>query len=156
MRCAFCSLMDASAALGSLFGAEGQVWSWGGQAQTPFFNRGRLKGNLQVARADADIAIADYDRTIQVAFREVTDALAGRRFLAEQVAAQERAMIAQRQIAQLARTRYIEGVASFLEVLDAERNLFATEQQVLRLRRVYAENLVALYTALGGGVIEGR
>jgi multidrug efflux system outer membrane protein len=145
----------ASAALSSLFGAEGQVWNWGGQAQTPFFNRGRLKGNLQVARAEDDIAIADYDRTIQVAFREVTDALAGRRFLAEQVAAQERGTIAQRQIAQLARTRYIEGVVNFLEVLDAERNLFQSEQQLLNLRRRYVENLVVLYTALGGGVIEG-
>ena len=146
----------ASAALSSLFGAEGMLWSWGGQAQTPFFNRGRLKGNSQIAHAEADIAIADYDRTIQVAFREVTDALAARRFLAEQVAAQERATIAQRQIAQLARTRYIEGVASFLEVLDAERSLFATEQQLLRLRRNYVENLVVLYVALGGGQLEGR
>ena len=59
-------------------------------------------------------------------------------------------------IAQLARARYREGVASYLEVLDAERNLFASEQQLLRLRRTNAENLVALYIALGGGVIERR
>ena len=53
-----------------------------------------------------------------------------------------------------ARTRYLEGVVSFIEVLDAERNLFAAEQQLLSLRRAYADNLVALYVALGGGVVE--
>ena len=64
--------------------------------------------------------------------------------------------VAQRQIAALARTRYIEGVVNFLEVLDAERNLFASEQQLLRLRRANVENLVALYIALGGGAVERR
>ena len=64
--------------------------------------------------------------------------------------------MAQRQIAALARTRYIEGVVNYLEVLDAERNLFAAEQQLLRLRRANAENLVALYVALGGGSVERR
>ena len=100
---------------------------------------------------EGTIAVADYERTIQVAFQEVSNALAGREHLAEQVAAQERGTVAQRQIAALARTRYIEGVVNFLEVLDAERNLFASEQQLLRLRRANVENLVALYVALGGG-----
>jgi multidrug efflux system outer membrane protein len=86
-----------------------------------------------------------------VAFREVADALAGRRYLAEQVAAQERGTQAQRAIADLARTRYREGVVRYLEVLDAERNLFAAEQTLLQLRRTQADNLVALYVALGGG-----
>src|SRR3546814_5702501 len=86
------------------------------------------KGNLSVAEAREDIAIAEYERTIQGAFREVADALAGRRWLAEQVAAQVRATAAQRAIADLARTRYREGVANYLEVLDAERNLFIAEQ----------------------------
>ena len=72
------------------------------------------------------------------------------------MAAQERGTIAQRQIVSLARTRYLEGVVSYIEVLDAERNLFASEQALLRLRRANAENLVALYVALGGGVVERR
>ena len=148
--------LPSSAALNSLVGVDGLTWNAGPSLTTPIFNRGRLRGNAEVARAEGRIALAEYERSIQGAFREVTDALAGRRYLAEQVAAQERAAIAQRSIAQLARTRYIEGVASYLEVLDAERNLFQTEQQLLRLRRVNSENLVALYIALGGGVIERR
>jgi multidrug efflux system outer membrane protein len=109
-----------------------------------------------VSRAQETIAVAEYKHTVQVAFQEVSNALAGRRFLADQVAAQERGTLAQRQIAALARTRYQEGVVGYLEVLDAERNLFAAEQALLRLRRAQVENLVSLYIALGGGVIERR
>jgi len=122
----------------------------------PIFNRGRLHGNVDVARAQDRIAIADYERTIQGAFQEVSNGLAGRRYLAEQVDAQERGTEAQRQIAALAHTRYLEGVVSYIEVLDAERNLFAAEQALLQLRRVQADNLVALYVALGGGLSDAR
>ena len=146
----------ASSALNTLVGNDGMTWSYGSSLAAPIFNRGRLRGNAIVARAEGRIAVADYERTIQVAFQEVSNALAGRQHLAEQVAAQERGTIAQRQIAALARTRYLEGVVSYIEVLDAERNLFASEQQLLRLRRANVENLVALYVALGGGAVERR
>ena len=86
--------------------------------------------------------------------QEVSDALAGRRYLAEQVAAQERGATAQRQIAELARVRYREGTVAYIQVLDAERNLFAAEQALLQLRRAQAQNLVGLYVALGGGATE--
>ena len=89
---------------------------------------------------------------MQVAFQEVADALAGRRYLAEQVAAQERATIAQRRLAALARSRYRNGVANYIEVLDAERNLFEAEQALISARRTELENLVTLYIALGGGL----
>src|SRR3546814_18360526 len=82
------------------------------------------------------MAIAEYERTIQGAFREVADAIAGRRWLAEQVAAQVRATAAQRAIADLARTRSREGVANYLEVLDAERNLFIAEPTLNERKRV--------------------
>ena len=141
----------ASAELGDLFGDDGLAWTFGPSITLPIFNRGRLHGNLTVAEANETIAIANYELTIQNAFREVADALAGRRYLAEQVAAQERGTRAQREIAELARIRYREGVVRYLEVLDAERNLFAAEQALLALRRAEAENLVALYVALGGG-----
>jgi len=150
------SLGFASSALNTLVGNDGFTWSYGPSLLAPIFNRGRLRGNVAIARAEGRIAVADYERAIQVAFQEVSNALAGRRHLADQVAAQERGTIAQRQIAALARTRYLEGVVSYIEVLDAERNLFAAEQQLLRLRRANAENLVALYAALGGGVMERR
>jgi multidrug efflux system outer membrane protein len=109
-----------------------------------------------VADARQDIAVASYERVIQHAFQEVSDALAGRRYLAAQVAAQERGTVAQRQIAELAQTRYREGVVGYLEVLDAERNLFTAEQALLQLRRAEVDNLVALYIVLGGGVLEAR
>jgi outer membrane protein, multidrug efflux system len=146
----------ASTSLGSLFGSDGLTWSVGPSANLPIFNRGRLQGNRDVAEARRDIAVASYERTVQGAFREVADALAGRRYLADQVAAQERGTRAQREIASLAQTRYREGVVGYIEVLDAERNLFAAEQSLLQLRRAEADNLVALYVALGGGVIETR
>jgi multidrug efflux system outer membrane protein len=98
--------------------------------------------------------VATYERAIQTGFQEVSDALAGRRYLAEQVAAQERGTLAQRQIANLARTRYREGVVDYLQVLDAERNLFAAEQALLLVRRAEAANLVTLYIALGGGTTQ--
>ena len=129
----------ASAALGDLVGNDGLTWRFGPSITLPIFNRGRLRGNLTVAEAREDIAIASYERMIQTAFQEVSDAPAGRRYLAEQVAAQERGTVAQRQIADLARTRYREGVVEYLEVLDAERNLFAAEQALLQLRRAEVE-----------------
>lgn len=146
----------ASDALNRLVGNDGLTWNYGGSAGAPIFNRGRLHGNVDVARAQDRIAIADYERTIQGAFQEVSNALAGRRYLAEQVAAVERGTQAQRQIAALAHMRYLEGVVSYIEVLDGERSLFAAEQQLLQLRRVEANNLVALYIALGGGARETR
>ena len=121
----------------------------------PIFDFGRNKGNLTVAEARENIAIATYERTVQGAFQEVADALAGHAYLAEQVAAQERATTAQRQLASLARTRYREGVSGYLEVLDAERNLFSAEQALLTIKRQQADNLVTLYVALGGGLVEG-
>ena len=98
--------------------------------------------------------MAQYEQTVQLAFREVADALAGRRFLAEQMLAQLRATEAQRHIAQLARTRYREGVVGYLEVLDAERNLFDAEQALITASRAVLDNRVSLYVALGGGLVE--
>ncbi len=144
----------ASADLGNLLGGDNLRWSFGPAISLPIFDFGRNKGNLTVAEARENIAVATYERTVQGAFREVADALAGRRYLAEQVAAQERGTLATRRIADLARTRYREGVAGYLEVLDAERNLFVAEQALIQIRRAQADNLVALYVALGGGLIE--
>lgn len=142
----------ASAELDELVGSDGLTWSFGPVLRLPLFHRGRLRGNLTVAEAREHIAVATYERTVQAAFRDVADALAARRWLAEQVAAQERNTVAQRHIADLARTRYREGVVSYLEVLDAERTLFAAEQALLRLRRAEIDNQVALWVALGGGL----
>lgn len=141
----------ASTDLDELFGNDGRTWSFGPTIALPLFDFGRNKGNLSVARAREIVAVADYERTIQTAFKEVADALAGRKFLAEQVATQERGTDAQRRIAHLAETRYREGVVSYLEVLDSERSLFTAEQALLQVRRAEVANLIALYVALGGG-----
>jgi multidrug efflux system outer membrane protein len=146
----------ASSQLDDLVGADNRGWTYSGSIDLPIFRFGRGRAEVATAKAREQIAIATYQRAVQTAFQEVADALAGRRYLALQVAAQERATQAQRQLAGLARTRYREGVAGYLEVLDAERNLFAAEQALLAVRRTELDNLVALYVALGGGLIEAR
>ena len=143
-----------STELDSLVGSDGLSWSFGPSISLPIFDWGRRKGNLSVAEAREDIAVATYERTVQGAFQEVSDTLAGRRYLAEQVEAQRRGLEATRQIARLARLRYQEGVADYLEVLDAERNLFSAEQALIQLHRTQADNLASLYVALGGGLME--
>lgn len=145
----------ASSDLDGLFSGDSFTWSFAPSISLPIFNWGALKGNLTVAKARENIQIATYERTVQGAFQEVADALAGRRYLSDQVAAQMRAVDAQRGIANIARIRYREGVANYLEVLDAERNLFTAEQALIATRRSELENLVSLYVALGGGATEG-
>lgn len=141
----------ASDSLGSLFSGNPLSWSFGPSASLPIFDWGAREADLDLARAQEAEAVATYDLTVQNAFREVSDGLAGRRWLAEQVAALKRGVDANDRIAELARLRYREGVTNFLEVLDAERNLFAARQSLLTTRRAQLQNLVNLYIALGGG-----
>ncbi len=142
----------ASTALSGLFADDSFTWTAGANAAVPIFDFGRNAGNLDLARVRSDLQVANYERTVQTAFREVADALAARRFLAEQLAAQQRALAAQRDRAELATLRYRNGVAGYIEVLDAERELFAAEQVVVQTRRQQLSNAVALYVALGGGL----
>ncbi|MGE0666959.1 MAG: efflux transporter outer membrane subunit [Sphingomonadales bacterium] len=136
-------------------GQDGLSWSLGPASLTlPIFDFGRNQGNLDLTKARRNIAVATYEKTVQTAFREVADALAARRYLADQVEAQERALVAQRNSAELAQLRYRNGVASYLEVLDAERSLFDAEQSLVATRRSELDNLVTLYVALGGGLVE--
>src|SRR5690606_27409684 len=115
---------------------------------------GAREGQLNLARAREVEQVANYDLAVQNAFREVADALAGRRWLAEQTDTLERAVAAQQEIARIARLRHSEGVADYLEVLDAERNLFTAQQNLLTTRRAQRQNDVTLYIALGGGARE--
>ncbi|HMI41132.1 MAG TPA: efflux transporter outer membrane subunit [Sphingomicrobium sp.] len=146
----------ASTALSALFTGNAFNWSFGGNAVLPIFDGGRNKGNLDVAVARHGIAIAGYERAIQNAFHEVSDGLARRKWLADRLASQEREVAAERARAELARLRYINGVANYLEVLDALRELFAIEQLAMATRREQLTNAVDLYVALGGGVEGGR
>jgi len=142
----------ASSDLGDLFSSDGLTWAFGPSISLPIFDWGAREANLDLARAREVEQVALYEKTVQNAFREVSDGLAGRRWLAEQVAAQEQGVAAQQRIARLARLRYREGVADYLEVLDAERNLFTAQQALLTVRRAYLQNGTTLFVALGGGL----
>jgi len=123
-------------------------------ALLPIFDAGRNRAGLDSAEVSRDIAVAQYEKAIQTAFREVADALAGRATLADQLQAQRDQMVAEEDRFRLADLRYRNGVASFLDVLDAQRSLFAAQQAEAQTRLALQQNRVALYAALGGGWLE--
>jgi multidrug efflux system outer membrane protein len=141
----------ASNDLGQLFRGGSFAWSLGPQALLPIFDAGRNQASLDVATASRDIAVAQYERAIQTAFREVADSLAGRRSFGEQLRAQMAQAAAEQARFRLADLRYRNGAASYLEVLDAQRSLFAAQQAVVQVRAQQTQNLVTLYKVLGGG-----
>lgn len=143
-----------STALGNLTESGSQSWNFGGALNLPIFDWGRRQAQVRLSKAEAAELTAAYQRTVQGAFQEVSDALVGRRRYAEQIDAQIRALQAQQRLARTARLRYDNGIAIYLEVLDAERNLFSAGQQLIQLRTAELQNAVSLYTALGGGLFE--
>ena len=147
------NLGTASIALNGLFGADSGTWSFAPSITLPIFDGGRNRANLDVSEARRNLAVADYERTIQGAFREVADALADRRRLAEQVTAQQATLAAQTERTRLAGLRYQNGAAPYLEVLDAERDRFLAEQTLVQVRRTLLASNVNLYAALGGGTV---
>ncbi|MCC7067744.1 MAG: efflux transporter outer membrane subunit [Burkholderiales bacterium] len=126
-------------------------WTFVPQIVLPIFNAGANQANLDVARISRDLAVAQYEKAIQGAFREVADALAGRATLAEQLRASRAQVDAAQATVRLSRLRYTNGVASHLDLLDAERSLFATQQATVQLQLAQMQNQVLLYKALGGG-----
>lgn len=112
-----------------------------------------MKGNLDVAKARRDRAVAEYERTVQVAFRDVSDALVRRSQLQHQIETTRELLDAQRESARLAQLRFDNGRSAYLEVLDAQRSLFEAEQALVQLRRAELASIVALYSALGGGFV---
>lgn len=141
----------ASSALGSLFDGGTGFWSFLPQLDLPIFDGGRNRANLKISETDRAIALAEYEKSIQVAFREVADALAERGTLGEQLDAQEDLVEASAHNKTLADARYRRGVDSYLHVLDAQRHLYAAQQDLISLRQTKNSNHVALYKALGGG-----
>jgi len=150
------SVGTASDELSGLFGSGNRVWSFGPSLTVPIFDAGRNRANLDLSEARRNIAVAEYERTIQTAFREVADALADRRWLAEQLVAQQETFAAQKERARLAELRYRSGAAPYLEVLDAERSRFQAEQGLVQARRLLLSSSVNLYAALGGGTHSGE
>ncbi|QTD45200.1 efflux transporter outer membrane subunit [Ottowia testudinis] len=146
------SLGRVSADLDGLFGSGGhQAWSFGPSITLPIFDMGRNQANLDAARAAREIAVAQYEKAIQTAFREVADALAGRATLADQLTALQAQAAAERDRFRLADLRYRNGIANYLDLLDAQRSLFAIEQALAQVRLAQRVGEVQLYKALGGG-----
>lgn len=149
------SLGRVSSDLDGLVGSGGYAaWSIGPSISLPIFDAGRNQAGLEAAQASREIAIAQYEKAIQTAFREVADALAGRATYADQANALQEQVSAERDRLRLADLRYRNGIASFLDLLDAQRSLFAVQQALAQVQLAQRANEVALYKALGGGWTE--
>ncbi len=132
-------------------GISNEIWSFTPQVSIPIFQGGALVSGLGVANADRDIAVAQYERAIQVAFREVADALATRAAIGDELAARERLAYAASESYRLSDARYREGIDNYLSLLDAQRSSYAAEQGLVAARVARAANFVTLYKTLGGG-----
>jgi len=142
---------SASPALSGLFKSGTGSWSFVPQASLPLFQGGQLVGNLAIARTDRDIAVAQYEKAIQSAFRDVADALALTLTLERQRQAQESLVAATQRAYDLSQQRYKAGSDSYLAVLDAQRSYYGAQQGLIATRLAQQNNRVTLYKALGGG-----
>ena len=145
------SVGSASGQLNNLFDSGTRVWSFAPQISLPIFQGGRLRAQLAGAKADQQIALAQYEQAIQAGFREVADALALTGTLAGQRQAQEALVGAAARADELSRARYKAGKDSYLVALDAQRALYAAQQQLIATRLAEQTNRVTLYKVLGGG-----
>jgi multidrug efflux system outer membrane protein len=141
----------ASRALSGLFDAGSGAWSFTPLLKLPLFDAGRSEGNLDLALARRNVAVADYEKTLQQAFREVADLLAARQYYAEQMTALGAAARAQGERMQRVEARYLAGVSGQLELLDAQREHQAAQQSALAARRSWLASAASLYKALSAG-----
>ncbi|MFA7405407.1 MAG: efflux transporter outer membrane subunit [Pelobacteraceae bacterium] len=140
-----------STELSGLFKGGAFAWSFAPRISLPIFDGGSNKANLKVAEVDRDIAVAQYEKAIQTAFREVADALAQSGTIDEQLAAQQSLTDATSESYKLSQARFDKGVDSFLTVLDSQRSLYGARQGLISTRQASLASLVTLYKALGGG-----
>jgi multidrug efflux system outer membrane protein len=141
-----------SSALAHLFEGPAATWTFAPQLTAPIFDAGKNRANLALARATRALDQATYEKAIQTAFREVADALAQRGTIASELAAQQALVDAAADDLRLARARYERGADTYLNVLIAQRTLYAAQQTLTTTRLLLTANLVALYQALGGGL----
>ena len=156
-RAAFFPRISLTAAIGSassdlsgLFKAGSGAWSYAPQIVMPIFDARTWSAN-KAAKVQREIAVTQYEKAIQSAFREVADALAVRGTVDQQVAAQQSLVNALAETYRLSNSRYDKGIDSYLSVLDAQRSLFAAQQGLVFLRLAKLANQVQLYAVLGGG-----
>ena len=140
----------ASSDLGGLFASGNGTWSFAPQLRLPLLDGGRARANVQVAQAGTQLALAQYDRTVQTAFREVADALAERARWAERLQAQSALVAATQKAFDLSEARFKAGVDNYLTVLDAQRSLYTAQQTQITLRLGEQVNRITLWKVLGG------
>lgn len=141
----------ASGRLRDLFGNGSGTWSFMPTITLPIFAGGRNRANLDLAHIEKDVAVASYDLAIQTAFREVSDAMSARKTYVDQLRSQQALVAADAEAYSLAEMRFRAGVDSYLATLDAQRSLYAAQQQLVTVRQAQLANQVTLYKALGGG-----
>ncbi len=134
-----------------LFAGYSRVWMFGPTITVPLFDAGRNLANLEVTRAQQEQALASYERTIQQAFREVEDALLAHQKIREIRTERERTVGLSREAVELAQLEYLNGKASYLEVLTAQREALNAETALAQTQRNHLLTVVQLYKSLGGG-----
>ena len=142
---------SASTSLSKLFGSGSGTWLFAPQVDIPIFSAGKNIAGIKFVETSKQVAVANYEKSIQNGFREVADGLAGRSGLDERIAATAKLIAAQEKRTRLATVRYDQGVDSYFEVLNANLDLFNARQRLIQLRLSRAINSVNLYKALGGG-----
>lgn len=145
------SVGSSSGELSGLFDSGTRVWSFLPTITLPIFQGGKLRANLAVANAERDIALAEYEKSIQTGFRETADALALNVSLDEQVASQQRLVEAAELANRLSQARYDAGLDSFVTLLDARRTAYSAQQTQLQAQLAQQANRITLYKVLGGG-----
>jgi multidrug efflux system outer membrane protein len=133
----------------SLF--NGMAWTFQPSITLPLFDGGRLASGLELAEARKVLAVAEYEKTLQVAFREVADLLSTRQMLSSQLNAALASRRAQGKLLEIANARYRVGLTSYLDILEAQRAFLASSNGVLEIRRAQLDASSQLYKALGGG-----
>ena len=148
------NLSGSSTDLSSLFNTGSGMWNFIPKIELPIFNAGRNKANLSLAEVRQQQSVVEYEKRIQNAFKEVSDALSLRDSNRAQIEAQQRYLESLQITVLRANALYANGVVSYIEVLDAERSLFSTQQSLLDLKYAQQVNEINLFTALGGGWVE--
>jgi outer membrane protein, multidrug efflux system len=140
-----------SGSLAGLFKGGSFAWQFAPQVSLPIFDAGLNKANLKVSKVERDIAVAQYEKAIQTAFREVADALAQRGTIDEQVAAQQSLTDATSDSYRLSTARYDKGIDNYLNVLFSQRSLYDAQQALITVQLARLSNMVTFYQVLGGG-----
>jgi NodT family efflux transporter outer membrane factor (OMF) lipoprotein len=142
---------SASQELSGLFKSGSFGWSFAPSVILPLFDFGARRAGVESAKAGRDIAVAQYEKSIQTAFREVADALAGQATFSEQLRAQQATAESEAERFKLSDLRYRSGTANYLDLLDAQRSLFVAQQSAVEANLARLQNQVTLYRVLGGG-----